>query len=273
MHSFRARSMPPSNTKSPPSPCVQSIVSLSSHLQKELSALEGDVSDEESFDLGASPNKKTSPAENACSIVGMSCHFPGGVTSPSQYWDLIVNGKNTSSDIPFDRWDASSVAAGSALTDKQQQQVSHGSFVKDMECFDPSFFDISKAEAGSMAPVQRALLERSYLALLDAGYTRSDMKGLDCGVFVGMWSNASAAKRPTNADTNDSRSSVYGVSGSAASIASGRISYVFDFKGPNAVYDTACSSSLVALDAAISALKEGKCEMALVAGSNELFDQ
>ena len=38
------------------------------------------------------------------------------------------------------------------------------------------------------------------------------------------------------------------------------------------VYDTACSSSLVALDAAVSALQMGKCDMALVAGANELFD-
>ena len=47
---------------------------------------------------------------------------------------------------------------------------------------------------------------------------------------------------------------------------------MFNFQGPNAVYDTACSSSLVALDAAISALQLGKCEMAVVAGANELFD-
>ena len=37
-------------------------------------------------------------------------------------------------------------------------------------------------------------------------------------------------------------------------------------------YDTACPSSLVAVDAAISALTEEKCDMALVAGVNELFD-
>ncbi|KAL9188495.1 LOW QUALITY PROTEIN: hypothetical protein ACHAXT_006873 [Thalassiosira profunda] len=211
------------------------------------------------------------PGQNL-SIVGMSCHFPGGVTSPSQYWDLIVNGENTSSDIPFDRWDASSLAVGSDLTDKQQQQVSHGSFVKDIECFDPSIFRLSKAEAEATSPLQRELLERSYLALLDAGYTPSQMQGLNCGVFVGTSAAAVASGRPSNAATSHSKTSVYSATGSSASIASGRISYVFDFKGPNAVYDTACSSSLVALDAAISALKEGKCDMALVAGANELFD-
>ena len=98
------------------------------------------------------------------------------------------------------------------------------------------------------------------------------MKGLNCGVFIGNWSNASSQGKPSRNNTSKSKNSVYDVAGSSASIASGRISYVFDFQGPNAVYDTACSSSLVALDSAISALQTGKCEMALVAGVNELFD-
>ena len=95
------------------------------------------------------------------------------------------------------------------------------------------------------------------------------MKGLNCGVFVGI--SASSGERPTNS-TRSSLNSVYSATGAAASIASGRISYVFNFHGPNTVYDTACSSSLVALDAAVSALQMGKCDMALVAGANELFD-
>ena len=41
---------------------------------------------------------------------------------------------------------------------------------------------------------------------------------------------------------------------------------------PNTVYDTACSSSLVVLGAAVLALQMGKCDMALAAGANELFD-
>ena len=65
---------------------------------------------------------------------------------------------------------------------------------------------------------------------------------------------------------------MYSATGTSASIASGRVSYVFNFQGPNAVYDTACSSSLVALDVSLSALAEMKCDVALVAGVNELFD-
>ena len=91
------------------------------------------------------------------------------------------------------------------------------------------------------------------------------MSGLNCGVFVGTSASASSSESMIE-------NSVYGAIGASASIASGRISYVFNFQGPNAVYDTACSSSLVALDSGLSALKEEKCDVALVAGVNELFD-
>lgn len=110
------------------------------------------------------------------------------------------------------------------------------------------------------------------MALLDAGYTAGEMKGLNCGVYVGILNTSTSLDRPSNNDRENTKKSVFSATGATSSIASGRISYLFNFKGPNAAYDTACSSSLVALDAAMSALKEGKCEMALVAGASELFD-
>ena len=64
----------------------------------------------------------------------------------------------------------------------------------------------------------------------------------------------------------------YSGTGMANSAMAGRISHNFNFTGPSLTLDTACSSSLVAVDAAISALTEEKCDMALVAGVNELFD-
>ena len=144
----------------------------------------------------------------------------------------------------------------------------YGSFVDDMEYFDSSSFGISKAEAESMSPFQRVLLDCTYLALLDAGYEGNAINGLNCGVFVGGTTSSSSTDNVFRTE----RFSVYSATGTTASIASGRISYVFNFQGPNAVYDTACSSSLVAADAAISALTEEKCDIALVAGVNELFD-
>ena len=39
-------------------------------------------------------------------IVGMSCRFPGGITSPEDLWNVVVNGGDTISGFPDDRgWD------------------------------------------------------------------------------------------------------------------------------------------------------------------------
>ena len=219
------------------------------------------------FDQASRPSCSS---EETISIVGISCRFPGGVSSPKEYWKLLCDGRETSSLVPFNRWDAFSLAANSnSLSKNERVQVLYGSFVNDMEYFDSCAFSISKREAEAMSPQQRILLECSYMSLLDARFMADkQMKGLNCGVFVGT--SSESPRRPSN--SGESVLSVYSFTGLAAPIASGRVSYTFNFQGPNMVYDTACSSSMVAFDSALSSLKEGKCDMALVVGVNSLFE-
>ena len=63
----------------------------------------------------------------------------------------------------------------------------HGSFLDDIDQFDPLFFNISGLEATYMDPQQRFFLEESWKALEDAGYagtgiSRKPLRSI-CGMF------------------------------------------------------------------------------------------
>ena len=54
------------------------------------------------------------------------------------------------------------------------------------------------------------------------------------------------------------------ITGTTKNMYENRLSFCFDFNGPSMVVDTACSSSCVALDLAVTDLRMGKCDQAIV---------
>ncbi|KAK5638955.1 hypothetical protein RI129_013250 [Pyrocoelia pectoralis] len=131
-----------------------------------------------------------------------------------------------------------------------------------LENLDAGFFGLNYHLANQMDPMVRICLEKAYEAILDAGYNVSEVNGANCGVFIGSCFSESeeVVLMATMASPN------FGVTGCTRSVTSQWISKHFNFRGPSHTVDTACSSSLYAFEHGYRAIREGRCESALVGG-------
>ncbi|HSR99607.1 MAG TPA: SDR family NAD(P)-dependent oxidoreductase, partial [Kofleriaceae bacterium] len=204
--------------------------------------------------------------DDAIAIVGVGCRYALG-DSLDEVWAGLLEGRDTVTEVPAERWnwrdyfDADGKAPGKSYS-------RWGSFLRDVDCFDPLFFNISPREAECMDPQERLFLETAWAALEDAGHPPGAAASLGSrvGVFVGVMNDgfgrlaaAASATRPTTA-----QSSFWAIAN--------RVSYYCDFRGPSMAVDTACSSSLTAIHLACESLRRGECSAAIAGGVNLILD-
>ena len=193
-------------------------------------------------------------------VVGMACRVPGA-DSLEAYWSVLAEGRDTTSEVPADRWDndlwydPEVAAPGKAATRR-------GGFLDQIDGFDANFFNILPREADTMDPQQRLFLECAIEALDDAGQVGAGLRGSRTGVFIASYHSDYAGLSYRDLANVDLRT----LTGTVHSVVPNRLSYLLDLRGPSVSIDTACSSSLVAIHMACQSLRSGESDMALAGG-------
>ncbi|MEU7474409.1 type I polyketide synthase [Lentzea sp. NPDC042327] len=200
------------------------------------------------------PDAGNAQDDDPIAIVAMACRLPGA-DSPEQLWQLLVEGADLTSELPGNRgWD---------LDHPVRIATARGGFLHGAGDFDADLFGISPREAAAMDPQQRLLLELAWEVFERAGLDASSLRGSRTGVFAGMMAQDYGPRM--HAPSEELAGHL--LTGGAASVASGRISYAFGLRGPAITLDTACSSSLVAVHTAARSIQAGECTLALAGGA------
>ncbi|PTB42734.1 hypothetical protein M441DRAFT_166252 [Trichoderma asperellum CBS 433.97] len=193
----------------------------------------------------------------------MACRLPGGIKSPKDLWDFLLEGRDGRSRVPKTRFNidgyySPTKRAATAITE-------HGYFLDesvDLGALDTSFFSMTRTEVEYLDPQQKLMLEVARESLDDAGEVGT--KGSNIGVYVGSfgqdWYDILARE--------GLRQNSYTIVASHDFMLSERISHEMDLKGPSLTIRTACSSSLVGLNEACMAIAKGDCESAIVGGTS-----
>jgi acyl transferase domain-containing protein/acyl carrier protein len=175
---------------------------------------------------------------------------------------MVLNRLSTAQDccfsIPSIRWDLDFEASKPA----QQTPNNFGNIIDNINCFDTKVYGVKLSEARQMDPQQRLLLDATLASTLS-----KDIVPATVAVVIGI-QHMEYAQLYCNRSTSAGLSP-YAATGSALSVASGRVSYVFNYGQPAMSVDTACSASLLAIHICIYArLSEGCRGLSIAGGVN-----
>ena len=155
--------------------------------------------------------------------------------------------------IPHNKWNLDDLR-------RERLAASFMNFIRDLDAFDGEAFGVRMEEARRIDPQQRLALRAAMIAV--------DASKSGLAVFLGIASRDYCDLVNRNGIFS---ASTYDAVGSFGSVASGRISFAYDFKGPSTSIDTACSSALVSAHQCRTEMLMGTVCAALVGGVNVIL--
>ncbi|MET9702721.1 SDR family NAD(P)-dependent oxidoreductase [Streptomyces griseus] len=200
-------------------------------------------------------------------IIGVSGSYPGADTL-DELWAVLEEGRHAFREVPRDRWDHDAIYSSDRGV-LGKSTIRTGTFLSDIDTFDPRYFRISQREAENMSPEVRLFLRAGVEALEDAGYSRETLRRKydgDVGVLAGSMSNHYGLYGFENGLTRGSAAS-----GSYTGTLPNMLSYFYGFTGPSLFVDTMCSGSSTCVHQAVQMLRARECAMAVAGGVNLLL--
>ncbi|KAI2485626.1 Mycocerosic acid synthase [Pyrenophora tritici-repentis] len=200
-------------------------------------------------------------------IIGIAFRGPGDARDPEAFYRMLVEGRSARTEVPKDRYnvDAFYHPDPERLGSIQQR---HAHFLdQDFKVFDAPFFSVTPKEAKAMDPTHRMLLEAVYEGFENAGLSLDRLSGTQTSCYIGTFT----ADFPNMQARDNEGPSIYHATGMSSSLASNRLSWFYNLRGPSLTVDTACSSSLTAFHLACQSIRTGEVEMSVVGGANLMF--
>ena len=189
-------------------------------------------------------------------IIGISCRFPGAANL-EQFWKNLANGVESISRLSDEEMLRASVPQSFL---ENPSYVKAAPILEGPGLFDAAFFGFSPAEARTMDPQHRILLELAHEALENAGCNPNRYAGR-IGVFSGAAMNTYFMN--SGLSSRFAEDYIPTLIVNDKDFLSTRLSYKLNLKGPSITIQTACSTSLVAVHLARQSLLSHETDIVL----------
>ncbi len=237
-------------------------------------------------------------------IVGMGVLLPGAPDLES-YWQNLVNGVDSISEVPEHRWNACFYDPDAATGPAQADRIycRRGGFIDGLAEIDPTQFGITPSSVAGTEPDQLIALRVAASAIADAGGQQRLPARDRIGVVLGRGGYPTPALvrlqqrvrtvhqlvralgellpdlAPEQLDRvkavftgqlgpHEPESAI----GLVPNLAASRIANRLDLRGPAYTVDAACASALIAVDQAIGELIRERCDVVLAGGVHHCHD-